>query len=92
MIAFLELQAKFPEYSAAQLHLWANRFFRLFCRNQWKRERYARSFHVDDENLDPRTWRRFPILSGGFGRELRRLAADESGGETRPNPPSPSET
>ena len=49
------------------------RFFRLWCRNQWKRERYAPSFHLDDENLDPKTWCRFPILSGGFERELVEL-------------------
>ena len=42
-------------------------------RNQWKRERYAPSFHLDDENLDPRTWCRFPILSGGFVEELKQL-------------------
>lgn len=56
-----------------QLAFWVERFFRLWCRNQWKRERYAPSFHLDDENLDPKTWCRFPILSGGFERELRAL-------------------
>lgn len=60
----------FPQYSPDQLSLWIERFFVLFARNQWKRERYAPSFHVDDENLDPKTWCRFPILSGGFAREL----------------------
>ena len=50
------------------------RFFRLWSRNQWKRERYAPSFHLDDENLDPKTWCRFPILSGGFEEELAALA------------------
>ena len=35
--------------------------------------RYAPSFHLDDENLDPKTWCRFPILSGGFERELAEL-------------------
>jgi NAD+ synthase (glutamine-hydrolysing) len=54
---------------------WIERFFRLWARNQWKRERYAPSFHLDDENLDPKTWCRFPILSGGFDRELRELRA-----------------
>jgi NAD+ synthase (glutamine-hydrolysing) len=49
------------------------KFFQLWCRNQWKRERYAPSFHVDDKNLDPRSWCRFPILSGGFKLELREL-------------------
>lgn len=42
------------------------KFFRLFAYNQWKRERYAPSFHVDTENLDPRSFTRFPILNGGF--------------------------
>jgi NAD+ synthase (glutamine-hydrolysing) len=69
------MRSQFPQYSLAQLHLWVARFFRLWCRNQWKRERYAPSFHVDDENLDPKTWCRFPILSGGFTRELEELDA-----------------
>lgn len=46
------------------------KFYRLWARNQWKRERYAPSFHLDDENLDPKTWCRFPIVSGGFASEL----------------------
>lgn len=49
------------------------RFFKLFARNQWKRERYAPAFHVDDRNLDPKTWLRFPILSGGFEHELAEM-------------------
>jgi NAD+ synthase (glutamine-hydrolysing) len=51
------------------------KFFRLFSRNQWKRERYALSFHLDDHNLDPRTWCRTPILSGGYEEELAELQA-----------------
>ncbi len=64
---------KFPGYTPQQLGQWVERFFTLWCRNQWKRERYAPSFHVDDENLDPRSWCRFPILSGGYQRELAEL-------------------
>ncbi|MHB8970573.1 MAG: NAD(+) synthase [Pirellulaceae bacterium] len=60
-------------YSRGELGMWIDRFFRLWSRNQWKRERYAPSFHLDDENLDPKTWCRFPILSGGFERELQEL-------------------
>jgi NAD+ synthase (glutamine-hydrolysing) len=74
----LLMGADFPQYSRQQLASWIERFFRLWCRNQWKRERYAPSFHLDDENLDPKTWCRFPILSGGYERELyelRKLAA-----------------
>lgn len=61
-------------YAPAQLAEWVRRFFTLWSRNQWKRERYAPSFHVDDKNLDPKTWCRFPILSGAFRYELERLA------------------
>ena len=70
---FRAIRPQFPKYDAAQLQLWVERFFRLWCRNQWKRERYAPSFHLDDENLDPKTWCRFPILSGGFEQELAEL-------------------
>jgi NAD+ synthase (glutamine-hydrolysing) len=68
--------AEFSQFSQAELFVWLDRFFRLWSRNQWKRERYAPSFHVDDESLDPKTWCRFPILSGGFSRELRELRAE----------------
>ncbi len=54
---------------------WVIRFFQLWSRNQWKRERYAPGFHVDDKNLDPKTWCRFPILSSGFRQELEELKA-----------------
>ncbi|MCH7476796.1 MAG: NAD(+) synthase [SAR324 cluster bacterium] len=48
-------------------------FFRRWSRSQWKRERLAPSFHLDDENLDPRTWFRFPILAGNYEAELEEL-------------------
>lgn len=67
------VQPQFPQYAASQMGTWVERFFRLWCRNQWKRERYAPSFHLDDENLDPKTWCRFPILNSGFDRELEEL-------------------
>lgn len=70
---------KFPQHSREQMQAWVVRFFRLWCRNQWKRERFAPAFHVDDKNLDPRTWCRFPILSGGFERELGELGTSSGG-------------
>ncbi len=73
-IAILEtLRVEFTNYDAPTLGRWIVRFFRLWCRNQWKRERYAPSFHLDDENLDPKTWCRFPILSGGYEYEIQKL-------------------
>jgi NAD+ synthase (glutamine-hydrolysing) len=67
------VQPQFPQHDSRQLAAWVERFFQLWCRNQWKRERYAPSFHLDDENLDPKTWCRFPILNSGFERELEQL-------------------
>lgn len=64
---------QFPQYTEEQRRQWVKKFFNLWCRNQWKRERYAPGFHLDDESLDPKTWCRFPILSGGFEEDLREL-------------------
>lgn len=61
------------KYASQQLKDYIKKFFRLWSINQWKRERLAPSFHVDDLNVDPRSWCRFPILSGGFSEELKQL-------------------
>ncbi len=71
-------------YDSGQLLTWTVRFFRLWSRNQWKRERYAPSFHLDDYNLNPRTWCRFPILSGGFEAERAELSDYADGKSARP--------
>ncbi|WP_338760389.1 NAD(+) synthase [Bernardetia sp. ABR2-2B] len=68
------LKLTFKQYNEKQLKEWTIKFFSLWSRNQWKRERYAPSFHLDDKNLDPKTWCRFPILSSGFEYELEQLA------------------
>lgn len=70
-----KLLPSYPQHTPLELATWIERFFRLWCRNQWKRERLAPAFHLDDRNLDPRSWCRFPILSGGFERELAELRA-----------------
>jgi NAD+ synthase (glutamine-hydrolysing) len=70
---FCLLRVKFSEYKEQQLLIWIERFFNLWTRNQWKRERFAPSFHLDDESLDPKTWCRFPILSGGYAEELAEM-------------------
>lgn len=67
---FISLKRKYPE---AALKQYITKFFRLWARNQWKRERYAPSFHLDDKNLDPKTWCRYPILSGGYEEALEEL-------------------
>lgn len=69
---FVALRKK-NEFEEAELKEYIKKFFRLWSRNQWKRERLAPSFHLDDFNVDPKTWCRFPILSGGFEEELTQL-------------------
>jgi len=76
-----ELLPRYPELTPQKLATWIERFFRLWCRNQWKRERFAPSFHLDDRNVDPRSWCRFPILSGGFDRELAELRSYVAAGK-----------
>jgi len=66
------------KHHPAQLKAWIRKYFMLWAANQWKRERFAPSFHFDDFNVDPRSWCRFPILSGGFEEELAQL-------DSRPN-------
>ena len=60
-------------HDPALLKNYIRKFFRLWAANQWKRERLAPSFHLDDFNVDPRSWCRFPILSSGFQEELETL-------------------
>lgn len=83
----LELLPRYPHHRPVQLATWIERFFRLWCRNQWKRERFAPSFHLDDRNVDPRSWCRFPILSGGFERELAQMHAFLAAGAQEPQEP-----
>ncbi len=57
------LAERFTTLPEETLRQYLNRFYRLWSRNQWKRERYAPGFHLDDYSLDPKSWCRFPILS-----------------------------
>lgn len=68
---FDEMKMHHADHATLKAHI--KKFFRLWAANQWKRERLAPSFHLDDMNIDPRTWCRFPILSSGFREELDGL-------------------
>ncbi|MFC2126640.1 NAD(+) synthase, partial [Bacteroidota bacterium] len=69
---YMELREKDIEHEDL-LKQHVTKFFRLWSFNQWKRERTAPAFHLDDFNVDPRTWCRFPILTHAFKEELREL-------------------
>ena len=79
---FNMLRGEYADVSEQNIFEWVERFFRLWSRNQWKRERYAPSFHLDDTNLDPKSWCRFPIISGGFRAELEALRKSIEKAET----------
>ena len=54
------------QYQAEELSLWLEKFKTLWRVSQWKRDRFAPSFHLDEFSVDSRTWFRFPILSKGL--------------------------
>jgi NAD+ synthase (glutamine-hydrolysing) len=68
---YLELCDHYPDHKILKNYI--KKFYRMWSANQWKRERLAPSFHFDDLNVDPRSWCRFPILSGNFSEELTEL-------------------
>lgn len=61
------------QHDLATLGNWVSRYYRLYCRNQWKRERLATSFHIETDSADPKTYRRFPVLSSALRSELAAL-------------------
>jgi len=67
------LQYRYPNEPLEKLAKYIELFFTRWAQTQWKRERYAPSFHLDDESVDPKTWCRSPILSGGFELEIQAL-------------------
>jgi len=76
-VEIFQLLMQSGDMTEEQARKWIIKFFTLWCRNQWKRERYAVSFHYDDENLDPKTWCRWPVLSSGLIEELKELMPNE---------------
>ncbi len=71
---YYDVAAQFEgRYTKKEVKRWVVRFYRLWSRSQWKRERYAPAFHLDDHSVDPKSWCRFPILSGGFEEEIAKL-------------------
>lgn len=49
------------------------KYFTLFVRNQWKRDRQAPSFHIEINSLDPKADRRMPLLGNPYQEEIAYL-------------------
>lgn len=60
-------------FSFEQLKAFVIKYYRLYCRNQWKRERLAVGFHIEQDSADPKTFRRFPVLSNQFEKQLEEI-------------------
>ena len=52
--------------SAEDISRSVKRFFNLFQRNQWKRERFATSFHIEKDDSSPKGYLRLPVLSASL--------------------------
>jgi NAD+ synthase (glutamine-hydrolysing) len=55
-----EIRTESRDYLSANIE----KFLRLWKRSQWKRERMAPSFHLDQFNVIPRSMGRYPIFCG----------------------------
>ena len=49
------------------------KFVRLICFAQWKRERFAISFRVTAFDLDPKAGFRFPPVQEPFSKEIKEM-------------------
>jgi NAD+ synthase (glutamine-hydrolysing) len=65
-----QLVQKWDSYSSNELKTMLERYLYLFRISQWKRERFAVSFHLDEYGLDPKTSFRFPVLSGRWDKSF----------------------
>ena len=61
------------EYEPRVLAGFIDRWFRLFCRNPWKRYGIRAGFHVEQISLDPKSFHRFPLLNSGFEEPLQLM-------------------
>lgn len=63
MLSQLKAHAFHRKYSDELLQSYIEKYFSLYARNQWKRERLATSFHIEHDSACPKTYRRYPVLS-----------------------------
>ncbi|MCY4381287.1 MAG: NAD(+) synthase, partial [Proteobacteria bacterium] len=59
-----ELYRRFQNIPNNILNDYLTKFQKMWQKSQWKRERLPVGFHVDQMNVDPRSWCRYPVLTG----------------------------
>ncbi|MFS1429340.1 NAD(+) synthase [Vibrio splendidus] len=72
---FAAMREEFDFVDAEVMSDYIVKYFTLLFRNQWKRDRQAPGFHIEVNSLDPKTYKRFPLLSSGYEDELFYLKA-----------------
>ena len=61
------------KYDIQKLGGFVERWFKLFCKNPWKRYGTRAGFHIEQISLDPKTFHRFPLLNSGFSEPLKEM-------------------
>lgn len=56
----------YSDITVLKLKEYVNKFFKLWVRNQWKKDKSPIGFVLDEECLDPKTNCRFPTLCANF--------------------------
>lgn len=69
------LEREFSNEKKSILADYVLKFYRHFFRNQWKRDRQAPGFHVMQGSLDPKTYKRIPLLCKMYEEELEEVEA-----------------
>lgn len=67
------VKREFIKEDESKLAEYVLKFYRHFFRNQWKRDRQAPGFHVLQGSLDPKTYKRIPLLCKMYEDELKEL-------------------
>ena len=66
----LTIIEQFPKYTKDQLKEWTRKFFKLFIKNQWKRELMPPGFYLGADCMSPKSWLRLPVLCGNMEEYL----------------------
>lgn len=61
------------QHTPLALATYVEKWFKLFCRNAWKRYGTRAGFHLEQVSLDPKTFHRFPLLNNGFEEQLQDM-------------------
>ncbi|HEY9777452.1 MAG TPA: hypothetical protein V6C81_27060 [Planktothrix sp.] len=71
----ISLKAKMPQYTLRLCGKWVEKWFRLWSRNQWKRDQATSGLQTTEFNVDKRGGTDISIIHSGYREELERMWA-----------------